>query len=127
MRRGLAHYTPRELANIALGHVRTADGISLTIDRFQFCEAGVCTRCGARQPVARFIAALRGAGKCAACGAAVDGSPFNAHRPTPLSVMGKSADRPLHEIVDRSPEAIVVRGPNEAVLCEYSGSNGSNI
>jgi hypothetical protein len=127
MQRELANYTPCELANTALGPVRTADGISLTIERLQFCEAGVCTQCGARQTVERFIATLRGAGKCAVCGAAMDGLPFYTHRPTPLAVLGKWADRPLHKVVGRSPESIVVRGPNAAVLCEFSSPNDTNI
>jgi hypothetical protein len=57
----------------------------------------------------------------------MDGLPFYTHRPTPLAVLGKWTDRPLHEVVGRSPESIVVRGPNAAVLCEFSSPNDSSI
>jgi molybdopterin/thiamine biosynthesis adenylyltransferase len=115
--RALSTYTPLELANIALGHVRSEDGVSLTIDRLQFCEVGVCTHCAARQPVEKFVARLLGAGTCPVCGGAVDGLPFHTHRPVPLAVLGKSADRPLRELLERMPNSVIVRGPNTAVLC----------
>jgi molybdopterin/thiamine biosynthesis adenylyltransferase len=119
--REIAAYTPRELAKVALGTIGSLTGISLTFPDLQFCTAGICTGCRSNQPIEKFVGALRGSGKCAVCGGSVDGLPFYAHRPTPLSALGERIDRPLHEIVDGSPEAVVVRGPQAAVLCEYPG------
>lgn len=124
--RPVASFTPRELVETALGSSQTLVGVSLTIDRLQFCEAGVCTNCSRRQPVERFVGSLRGIDKCSECGASVDGLPFNTHRPTPLAVLASQLDSPLDGFTDKAPEAAVVRGPNVSAICEYSGAGNSS-
>jgi hypothetical protein len=119
--RRVTGYSPRELVEMALGHQGCMDGVSLTIDGLEYCESGICTHCGVRQPIERFIRSLRAAGRCIACQSAVDGLPFCTHRATPLAVLGEQFDQRLQGFVDGRAESVVVRGPHATALCRFSG------
>jgi molybdopterin/thiamine biosynthesis adenylyltransferase len=104
---------PRPLENCSLAELAQAAG-AVNLDRVgfdvngeKFVERAACA-CGQVHEPRRFLAGGQSAGRCIRCNARIEPLPFFTHRPVPARVLGPETDNPIGQLVNGSPEWVLV-------------------
>ena len=115
---------PRALSDCTLSELTRTAGIvepsrqsltALTVDEWEFVQAGRCDGCGRRQPIGKFHSLGEAAGTCRKCGQAVTGLPFFSQRQVSLALLATQVDQPLRLLTPTTPRWVVVQEGDQGV------------
>ncbi len=123
----LTDCTPRELLVATPDEQHDLRGISFDVDASPFVETGLCSSCGRRHAIKRFVTPLGGALSCTACGSPIDAEPLFTHRPVAADLLRGVLDRPLRDIVSAAPQTVIVRGRERAVMFREHRSDEDGV